>query len=165
MGFLRNFKTSKKSTDYYLKVKTHAFNETLKNMPYFELDENNNLISSTYTCKSMHSMLYLGWGVRYTLPLKSEKLSIRGDLGFNLLLPSRYASTYSNGNPKGIQYYRRPNNYFFTRPEASIGIGYKVNIGNHELTFTPLYSYNFTIKYLNLVPSFHTIGIETTLNL
>ena len=164
LGVLRNIETEKAVFSHHVKVKAQVFNEKLENLPFYELDSDNNLVSSTYTSKGMHSMIYLGWGIGYTLPFKSQAFLLKADLGFNYLLPSRYTSSYSNGNAKGSQSYRRPNNFFFARPEVSVGFGYKLNLGSNELIIAPFYSYNFTIQFLNLVPSFHTVGLETTFN-
>ncbi len=164
LGVVRNLQMANQSFKHRVKLKIQAFNEKLSNLPYYSLDQNDNLLSSTYTSKSFYSMVYLGWGVDYILPIKSKALSIRGDVGFNYLLPARYSSIYTDGSPKGTQSYGRPYNFFLTRPEISIGLGYKLKLGDKQLIIAPFYSYNFTIQYLNLVPSFHTAGLQTTLN-
>lgn len=164
VGVLRHLRSENLSFDHHLKFKAQAFNEKLTNLPFYSLNENDELVSSTYTSKGLYSMIYVGWGISYPLPTKSNKLAIRGDAGFNYLLPARYVSTYSNGSPKGTQMYGRPFNFLLTRPEISVGMGYTLNMGKSELILAPFYSYNFTIHYLNLVPSFHTVGIETVLN-
>jgi hypothetical protein len=164
LGVIRNFKTKSDVFRHYLKFKAQAFNEKLSNLPYYSLDANDNLVASTYTSKSFYSMIYVGWGTKYVLATKSKAFSIRGGLGFNYMLPARYTSIHSDGSPKGTQSYGRPYNFFFTRPEIAVGLGYKLNLGNSEMILSPFYSYNFTIRYLNLVPSFHTAGIEIIYN-
>lgn len=163
VGISRNFIKKQRSFDHHLKLKAQAFTETLKDLPFYSLNSENQLVTSSYTSKGFYSMIYLGWGLEYSLPFKSKKIIIGGDIGFNYLLPARYKSIYSSGITKGVQTYRRPFNFLIFRPEISLKAGYKLELGKHDLILSPFYSYNFTYQYLNLVPTFHTFGFETTL--
>jgi len=158
VGVVRNIE--RKWLDHVLQFKYSVFKETFKDLPYYYLNDNQVLIKDNFKQTNSYSMLFLGWaGRRY---FGSSGLFVQGGLGFNFMLPARYKRKFSS--QKGKQNYWRPNNFFVTRPEISLGLGLKKSIGTKELVIKPIYIYNFTFNYLNLVPSFHSFGVETTLN-
>ncbi len=159
VGVIRYLK-KKSRLQHSLHLKLNTFNETLKKLPYYKLDQNGILNESTYSSKGIYRMIYLGWNLQ--MDLQSKPIFLHGGLGFNYMLPAKYKNKFASGT--GVQTYGRPFNLVITRPEISLGVGFKKNLGTSQLVVKTIYSYNFTFGYLNLVPSFHSFGIETIFN-
>lgn len=147
----------KEKTAHSLHLRYTVFKESLKNLDYYYLDKNNTLINEKYNQRNSYSMIYLGYNMKHEI---SQCAFIQGAVGFNYMLPAKYKRTSTTKT--GTQRFGRPYNFYITRPELSIGIGFKEPFGINNLEIKPIYSYNFTIRRLNLVPTFHSLGIETS---
>jgi hypothetical protein len=159
IGVIRHFNLESK-INHGIHFKFSMYKESFKDLNYYYLNNEGVLVNEKYKQKNSYPMLYLGYNIRYNL--KKEAVFLQGSAGFNYMLPAKYKRVFSNKT--GTQRYGRPNNLYVIRPELSLGIGLKKTIGNLELEIIPTYAYNFTIKYLNLIPSFHSFGIQTHLN-
>ena len=156
LGGIRTLKVKGKVT-HSLHLKYSVFKESIKGLNYYYLTDNNILMSEKYNQKNSYSMVYLGYNTKYDV---NRSVFLQGAVGFNYMLPAKYIR--SIGKKIGVQKYGRPFNFFFTRPELSIALGFRKKLGEKTIEIKPIYSYNFTIKYLNLVPTFHSLGIETS---
>lgn len=155
-GVARTLKVKAKTT-HSLHLKFLTFRESLKNLNYYYLDNNNALINEKYNQINSYAMVYLGYNIKYDI---NQHMFLQGAIGFNYMLPAKYKRTSTTKN--GTQKFGRPSNFYITRPELSLGIGFKEPFGINNLEIKPIYSYNFTIRRLNLVPTFHSLGIETS---
>lgn len=158
VGFHRNF--GKKRFHYNLGLKYTSFGESFKDLTYYSLNSSNVLVSEKYRQRNTYGMIHLGFGGMYDF--KNDWLFVQGNVGLNYVLVTAQKRLLSAGNAKtklGVA-----SNFGATRPEFSVGVGYRLKQGNVEWRFSPLYKMNFTFGTLNAVPTFHSIGIETRLN-
>jgi len=157
IGLIKNY-ASAKSLKHALQLKFSFYRETLKDVPFYQLDKTNVLESLTLKQVNTHPMLYVGWLSKYMI--KEEKLFVQAGAGFNFLFMSTYKRKFSDGTKGTLRVPFPPKDFFFTRPEVSIGVGFIKKIGGLELTFKPTYAYNFTIGKLNLIPTFNSIALD-----
>ncbi len=140
-----------------MQLKISVFTETLKNIPYYSLNSDQQLTSTTFTQKNSYPMLSIGWTPRYFL--KAEKVFVQGSLGFNFIFHAKYRRKLDSGTSK-LSLPIPPKNFLFNRPDVSLGIGFQRNIKKYPIYFVPKYHYNFTIGTGNLIPSFYSFSIE-----
>ena len=143
-----------------LYIKYQVFGESFNKLPYYALDANQNVVASEYKQRNRYGMLYIGWHERFSI--RDNLPFVEVGAGFNYMLPARYRRILSEGT--GKQSYGRPNNFFVTRPQLSLGLGFAMGEGPHQVVLKPTYTYNFTFKHLNLVPTFHAFSLEATYN-
>ncbi len=137
------------------KFRFSVFQEKYTNLPYYSLSNNQVIQTTSYSEKDSYKMIQLGWATRYHLPEKA--LFLEAGLGFNYLLPVKYERIFEDG--RGVQRYGRPNNWLFSRSEVSLGLGWALPMGEKSLIIKPEFSYNFTFRHLNLVPSFYNANL------
>jgi len=157
IGVIKNY-ASAKPLKHALQLKFSFNRETLKDVPFYQLDQTNVLEKLTMSQVNTHPMLYVGWLSKYMI--KEEKLFVQAGAGFNFLFMSTYKRKFSDGTKGIIRVPFLPKDYFLTRPEVSIGVGFIKKIGDLELTFKPTYAYNFTLGKLNLIPTFNSIALD-----
>lgn len=157
-GVIRNFH-SEKLLHHGLQVKLSFYRESLKQVPFYKLNAANILESTTMSQTNTHPMLYVGWLSKYMI--KKEKVFIQAGLGFNFMFLSTYKRKFEDGTTGVVRVIWPPKDFFVTRPELSLGVGFIKKFSKVEFTFKPNYAYNFTIGNLNLIPSFHSLSLDT----
>lgn len=162
LGAIRNLR-SKRILQHAIEFKLSLFQERFSGIPFYQLNESNTLVSSTMKQTNSFPMFYTGWLTKYWL--KENKMFVQGGLGFNYMFLSTYKRKFSDGSSGKLNVIIPPGNWFVTRPEVSIGVGFKKEFNKFDLTFKPTYRYNFTTGNLNLIPSFHAISLITVFSL
>jgi hypothetical protein len=155
LGWLREWPSQTKFKQAF-QFKLNLFTENFKDLPYYFL-EGDIVKSKIYKQTNTFSMIYMGWQSKYEL--KEGQYFVQAGVGFNYVLLSYYKRKFNDGKGKNPLLFP-PSNYFFNRPELSLGFGINLELNRSVLSIVPKYTYNFIIGRSNFVPEVHALRIE-----
>jgi hypothetical protein len=165
LGFMKSI-SKKVRYEHFILFKFSLLNENLNNVPSSFINSSGAYVTESIKQKTTYPLLFLGWRVNRKL---NEKLFLNAGLGFNYKLKSTFSTTSSLGT-ESITLPKSGKNFFFSNPEISLGLGYKIKWSNIIVNVIPRYRLNIgTVSAAggngvsNSPYIIHSIGIETNI--